>query len=200
MTQQLDEKKVALVNEVNVDVSQHIEHMNRKPTHCKGGHQECDQAEDLPFTRLLGACLALRSVARRDTVPQFDCDAEVRHEDSGQRQDVRDQQGAVCISSSLLLLTQPELFADGEALVFELDVVGVRDCGGHQAEGQQPDAGEDGGAGRHRGALLQGVNCGVIPAVRTERCLMNTLTHINVGKSVVSLSCRDPPTCPQQWP
>lgn len=160
--------------------------MNRKPAHRKGGHQERNQAKDLPLPSLLSTRLVPRPVARRDTVPQFDSDAEVRHKDSRQRQDVRDQQGAVCVRASFLLLTQPELLADGEAFVFELHVVGVRYRGSYEATGQQPDACEDGGARSHGGALLQGMDGGVISAVKKEQ---DFLLRGRNSCSVSTLAC-----------
>lgn len=169
VAQQLDEEKVALVDEVNVNVPQHVEHVNGKPAHREGGHQERHQAKDLPLPRLLSPRLGPRPVARRDAVPQFDSDAQIRHEDSGQRQDVRNQQGAVRVRAPFFLLTQPEFLTDGEAFVLELHVVGVRHRGSHEAAGEQPDAGEDGGARRHGGALLQGMNCGVVSALKKEQ-------------------------------
>lgn len=149
---------------MNVNVPQHVEDVNGEPAHCKGGDQERDQAEDLPLPSLLGARLVLAPLARRDTFPQFDSDAEIRHEHSRQREDVCNQQGAVRVRAPFFLLTQPELLADGEAFVLEFHVVGVQDGGTHQAAGEQPDANEDGGAGRHRGALLQRVDRRVISA------------------------------------
>lgn len=163
VAQQLDEQEVALVNEPDVDVSQHVEHVDGEPTHGEGRHQERHQAEDPPLTGSVGP------VARRHALPQLDGDAQVRREDGRQRQDVGEQQGAVGVRAPLPVLAQPELLADGEALGPELHVVGVRERGSHEAAGQQPDAGEDGGAGSHGGALLQGANCGVISATGTEQ-------------------------------
>ena len=134
---------------MNVDVSQHIEHMNRKPTHRKGRHQQRNQAKDLSLASLLSSRLAFGPVARCDTLPQLDSDAEIRDKDDGQRQDVCDEQGAVCVSASFFLLTPPEFLTDGEAFLFELHVVGVGDCRSDQPAGQQPDAGEDGDTGHH---------------------------------------------------
>lgn len=134
---------------MNVYVSQHIEYMNRKPTHCKGRHQQCNQAKDLSLASLLSTCLAFGPVARCDTLPQLDSDTEIRDKDSRQRQDICDQQGAVCISTSFFLLTQPEFLTDGEAFLFELYMVGVGDCGSYEATGQQPDASEDRDTGGH---------------------------------------------------
>lgn len=168
VAQQLDEQEVALVDEVDVDVPQHVEHVDWQPAHREGRHQQRHQAEDLALAGLLRAGLALRPVAGRDALPQLDRDAQIGHEDGRQRQHVRHQQGAVRVDAPLRLLIQPELLADGEALVFELHVVGVRHGGGHEAAGQQPDAGEHGGASGHRGALLQGVNRCVVPAEKIK--------------------------------
>lgn len=77
----MDKQKIALVDEVDVYVSQHVEHMNRKPAHCKGRHQERHQAEDLSLSSLVRSCLVLCPVARCDTLPQFDSDTEVGHKD-----------------------------------------------------------------------------------------------------------------------
>lgn len=153
---------------MNVYVSQYIEYMNRKPTQCKGRHQECNQTKDLPLTSLLSTCLDLWPVTWCNTFPQFDSDTEVRHKDSWQWQDISDQQGAVRISTSFLLLTQPEFLTDGEAFIFELYIVGVSDSWSYQSTGQQPDASEDGGTCSHRGALLQGMNCGIISTIKKE--------------------------------
>lgn len=82
VTEQLDEQKVALVDQVNVNVSQHVEHVNWEPAQCKDRDQERHQAEDLPLPSPLGACLVLAPVARCHTLPQFDSYTEVGHEDS----------------------------------------------------------------------------------------------------------------------
>lgn len=156
---------------MNVYVSQHIEYMNRKPAHCKGRHQERDQAKDLSLASLLSTRLALCPVAWCDTLPQFDSNTEIRDKDSWQRQDIRDQQGAVCISASFFLLTQPEFLTDGEAFLFELYMVSVGDCWCYQPAGQQPDAGEDGGTGSYRGTLLQGMNCCIISVIKKSSTL-----------------------------
>lgn len=169
VAEQLDEQKVALVDQVDVNVSQHVEDVDGEPAHREGGDQERNQAEDLPLPSLVGPRLALAPVARRHTFPQFDSDAEVGHEDGGQREHVRHQQGAIGVRASFSVLTQPEFLTDGEALVLELHVVGVQDGGTHQAAGEQPDADQHGGAGRHGGALLQWVHRCVISATREKR-------------------------------
>lgn len=64
VAQQLDQQKVALVNEVDVDVPQHVEHMDWKPAHSEGGHQKGNQSEDLPLASLVDAYLILCPVAR----------------------------------------------------------------------------------------------------------------------------------------
>lgn len=168
VAQQLDEQKVTLVNEVNVNVSQHVEHVNRKPAHRKGRHQESDQAKDLSFASLLSACLVLRPVAWSNAVPQFDSDAEIRDKNSRKREDVSNQQGAVRISTSFFFLTQPELLTDSEAFLFEFNMIGVGHCWSYQATRQKPDPSKDRGTGRHRGPLLQGVNCCIISAMNKE--------------------------------
>lgn len=170
MTEQLDEQKVAFVDQVDVNVSQHVEHVNGEPAHCKGGDQERDQAEDLPLPSLMGPHLLLAPVARRNTFPQFDSDAQVGHKDSRQREDVCNQQSAVRVRAPFSLLTQPEFLTDGEALILELHVVGVQDGGTHKAAGEQPDADQHGGAGRHGGALLQRVDRGVVSAAGRRAC------------------------------
>lgn len=78
MTEQLNEQKVVLINQVNVNVTQHVEHTDGHPADAKGCHHQAHQPEGLPFTHALGLCLALGVVARYDTVAQFDRDAEVR--------------------------------------------------------------------------------------------------------------------------
>lgn len=166
MAQQLDEQKVALVDQVNVNVSEHVEHVDRKPADCKGGHQERNQAKDLPLPGSVDAHLVLRPVARGNAFLQFDSDAEIRNKDSRQRKNISDQQGAVRVSPSFFLLAQPELFADGEAFLLELDMVGVRHRWSHQATRRQPDSSEDVGTGRHRGPLLQRVNSCIISATK----------------------------------
>lgn len=140
VTEQLDEQEVALVDQVNVNVSQHVEHVNGEPAQCKGRDQERHQAEDLPLPSPLGACLVLAPVARCHTLPQFDGYTEVRHEDSREREDVCYQQGAVRVRAPFFLLTQPEFLTDGEPFILELHVVGVQDCRAHEATGEQPDA------------------------------------------------------------
>lgn len=164
VAQQLDEQEVALVDQLDVNVPQHVEDVDGEPAHREGGDQERNQAEDLPLPSLVGPHLALAPVARGHTFPQFDSDAEVGDKDGGQREHVGHQQGAVGVGASLSVLTQPELLTDGEALVLELHVVGVQDGGTHQAAGEQPDADQHGGAGGHGGALLQRVDRCVISA------------------------------------
>ena len=154
---------------MNVYVSQHIEYMNRKPARSEGWHQKCNQAKDLSFTSLMSTCLALCPVAWCNTLPQFDSNAEIRDEDSRQWQDVCYQQSAICIGTSLFLLSQPELLADGEAFLFEFYMVGVGHCWSYEPTGQQPDASEDRSTSSHRGALLQGMNCCVISAIQMNK-------------------------------
>jgi len=183
VAQQLDEQEAALVDEVNVDVSQHVEHVNRKPTRREDRHQERNQAEDLPLACSLSSRLALRPVARGHTLPQLHGDAEVRDEDGRQRQHVRDQQRAVCVSTSFLLLTKPEFLTDGEAFLLELHVVRVGDRRGDHPAGQQPDASEDRGARGHGDPLLHEVDGGVIPAIQEQwRVIMRV---INASSTVM---------------
>lgn len=164
MTEQLDEEEVALVDQVDVNVAQHVEHVDGEPAHCKGGDQERHQAEDLPLPSLMGPRLLLAPVARCNTFPQLDGDTEIRDKDSRQREHVGHQQGAVRVRAPFSLLAQPEFLTDGEALILELHVVGVQDGGAHEAAGEQPDADQHRGAGSHGGALLQRVHRCVISA------------------------------------
>lgn len=140
VTEQLDEQKVAFVDQVDVNVSQHVEHVDREPAQCKGRDQERDQAENLPLPSLMGACLVLAPVARRHAFPQFDSYTKVGHEDRRKREDVCYQQGAVRVRAPFFLLTQPEFLTDSEPFILELHVIGVQDCGTHEAAGEQPDA------------------------------------------------------------
>ena len=164
VAEQLDEEEVAFVDQVDVNVSQHVEHVDGEPADCKSGDQERDQAEDLPLPGLMGPRLVLAPVTGSDTFPQFDSDAEVGDKDSREREDICNQQGAVRVGAPRSLLTQPELLTDGEALILELHVVGVQDGGTHKAAGEQPDADQHRGAGSHGGALLQRVHRCVISA------------------------------------
>lgn len=139
MAEQLNEQKVPLVNQVNVNVPQNVEDADGHPADAERRHHQTHQAEGLAFAHALSLRLALGVVARYDTVAQFDGDAQVRDAERRQWQDVGDEEGAVRVGQPLLLLTHPELLADGEALVLELHVVGVGDSWSHQTAGQQPD-------------------------------------------------------------
>lgn len=159
---------------MDVNVSQHVEHVDGEPAHCKGGDQERHQAEDLSLPSLMGPRLALAPVARRNTFPQLDSDTEIGDKDGRQREDVCNQQGAVRVRAPFSLLPQPEFLTDGEALILELYVVGVQDGGAHKAAGEQPDADQHGGAGSYGGALLQRVDRCVISA--TDRSARTSLS------------------------
>lgn len=98
VTEQLDEQKVALINQVNVNVAQHVEHTDGHPADAEGCHHQAHQAEGLAFAHALSFYLALSVVARYDTVPQFDRDAQVRDAERRQREDVSDEESAVCVS------------------------------------------------------------------------------------------------------
>lgn len=168
MTEQLNEQKVVLINQVNVNVAQHIEHTDRHPADAKGSHDQAHQPEGLPFAQTLGLCLTLGVVARYDTVPQFDRDAQVRDAERRKRQDVCDKESGVRISQPLPFLAHPELLADGEALILKLHVVGVSYSWSHQTTGQQPDPRQKVGAGQDRDALFQRMNCGIISTKKTR--------------------------------
>lgn len=148
MTEQLDEQEVALINHVNVNITQNIEDTDGQPADTKRCHHQAHQAEGLAFAHALSLCLALGVVARYDTVSQFDRDAQVRDAESRQGQNVGDEEGAVRVSQTLPLLAHPELLADGEALILELHMVSVSHSWSHQATGQQPDARQKVGAGQ----------------------------------------------------
>lgn len=166
VTEQLDEQEVALVDEVDVDVAQHVEHADGHPADAESRHHEAHEPEGLAFARALSLHLALGEVPRDDAVPQLDRDAQVGDGERRQRQDVRDEEGAVGVGQPLPLLAHPELLADGEALVLELHVVGVSHSWSHQTAGQQPDPRQQVGACQDRDALLQWVNSGIIPVQR----------------------------------
>lgn len=125
VTQKLDEQKVSLINQINVDVTQNIEHTDGHPADTKRCHHQAHQAEGLAFAHALSLRLALSVVARYDTVPQLDRDAQVRDAERRQRQDVGDEEGAVGVSQPLPLLAHPELLADGETLSLKLHMVSV---------------------------------------------------------------------------
>ncbi|TNN55594.1 hypothetical protein EYF80_034191 [Liparis tanakae] len=139
VAEQLDEQKVALVDQVDVDVAQHVEHADRHPADAERRHHQAHQAEGLAFAHALSLRLALGVVAGDHAVAQLDGDAQVGDAERRQRQDVGDEEGAVGVGQPLALLAHPELLADGEALVLELHVVGVSHGRSHQAAGQQPD-------------------------------------------------------------
>lgn len=149
MTQQLNEQEVPLINQVNVNIAQYVEHADRHPANTKRGHHKAHQAEGLAFAQALCLCLALGVVARYDTVPQFDRDAQVRDAEGRQRQDVGDEEGAVRIGQPLPLLTHPELLTDGEAFILKLHMVGVSHSWSHQPAGHQPDSRQKVGACQH---------------------------------------------------
>lgn len=69
VTEQLNEQKVPLVNQVNVNVPQNVEDTDGQPANAKRGHHQAHQAEGLALAHALSLCLALGVVARYDTVP-----------------------------------------------------------------------------------------------------------------------------------
>lgn len=169
VTEQLNEQEVALVNQVNVDVAQHVEHADGHPADAEGRHHQAHQPEGLAFAHALSLDLALGVVAGDHAVPQLDRDAQVGDGERRQRQDVCDEQGAVRVSQPLLLLAHPELFTDGEAFILELHMVGVSYSRSHQTAGQQPDPRQKVGAGQDSDALFQRVNGGIIPAKKQRK-------------------------------
>lgn len=168
MTEQLNKQKVVLVNQVNVNVTQHIEHTDGHPADAKGCHHQAHQPEGLAFAQTLGLRLTLGVVARYDTIPQFDRDAQVRYAECRKRQDICDKESGVRISQPLPLLAHPELLADGEALILKVHVVGVSYSWSHQAARQQPDARQKVGAGQDRDALFERMNGGIISTKKTR--------------------------------
>lgn len=146
VTEQLNEQEVALIDQVNVNVTQHVEHTDGHPAEAKGRHHQAHQPEGLSLAHALRLRLALGTVAGYDTVPQFDRDAQVGDAERRQRQDVSDEEGAVRVRQPLPLLAHPELLADGEAFIFKLHMVGVSHRWSHQTAGQQPDPGQNVGA------------------------------------------------------
>lgn len=149
VTEQLNEQEVALIDQVNVNVPQHVEHTDRHPADAEGRHHQAHQPKGLAFAHPLSLSLALGVVAGHDTIPQFDRDAQVRDAERGQRQDVGDEEGAVRVGQTLVLLADPELLADAEALVLKLHMVGVSHSWSHQSAGQQPDPRQQVGARHH---------------------------------------------------
>lgn len=166
VTEQLNEQKVPLVNQVDVDVAQHVEHADWQPADAKRRHHQAHQAEGLALAHALGLRLALGVVARHDAVPQLDRDAQVGDAERRQGQHVSDEEGAVRVGQPLPLLAHPELLADGEALVLELHMVRVSHSRSHQTAGQKPDPGQKVSARQHRDALFQRMNCGVVSVER----------------------------------
>lgn len=149
MAEQLNEQKVVLINKINVNVTQDVEHANGHPADAKSCNHETHKAKRLALAQALSLRLALGVVARYDAVPQLDRDAQVGDAERRQRQDVSDEESAVGVSQPLSLLTHPEFLADGEALVLELHVVGVSHSRSHEATGQQPDPRQKVGARQH---------------------------------------------------
>lgn len=139
MAQQLDEQEVALVDQVNVNVPQYVEHTDGHPAHAESCHHQGDQTEGLALAGSLGLGLALGAVARHHTVTELDRDAEVRDAEGRQRQDVGNEKCAVCVGQPLSLLAHPELLTDGKAVILELHMVGVGHGRGHKPTGEQPD-------------------------------------------------------------
>ena len=157
------------MDEVNVDVAQHVEHADGHPAETEGRHHQGDQAEGLALARPLRLGLALRAVARHHAVAQLDRDAEVGGAKRRQREDEGDEEGAVSVRQPVGLLAHPELLADDEALVLELHMVGVSHCRGHQTTGQQPDPRQQVGTRQHRDALLQRVHSGIVSEAKGKR-------------------------------
>lgn len=139
MAQQLDEQEVALVDQVNVNVPQYVEHTDGHPAHAESCHHQGDQTEGLALAGSLGLGLALGAVARRHTVTELDRDTEVRDAEGRERQDVGHEERAVGVGQPLFLFAHPELLTDGEALIFELHMVSVGYSRGHKPTGEQPD-------------------------------------------------------------
>lgn len=169
VTEQLDEQKVVLVDQIDVNVTQNVEHADGHPANAESCHHQAHEPKCLAFAHALSLRLALSVVARYDTVPQFDWDAQVRDAERRKRQNVGDQEGAIGISQPLSLLTHPELLTDGEAFVSELHMVGVSHSRSHQSTGQEPDPRQKVGASQDGDAFLQWVHCGVISRRRQSR-------------------------------
>lgn len=146
VTQQLNQQEVALIDQVDVNITQDVEHTDGHPAETKSRHYQAHQTEGFALAYALRLRLALGAMAGYDAVPQFDGDAQVRDAESRQGQDVGDEECAVRVGQPLLLLAHPELLADGEAFILELHVVGVSHGWCHQAAGQQPNPGQEVGA------------------------------------------------------
>ena len=163
VAEQLDDQEEALVDQVDVDVAQHVEDADGQPADGERRHHQRHQPEGLAFAGALRRRLALGAVARHHAVAQLDGDAQVGDAERGEWQHVGDEERAVGVRQPLALTADPELLADGEALVLERHVVGVRHGRRHQAAGQQPDPRQQVGAAHHRYALFQRVYSSVVP-------------------------------------
>lgn len=204
VTEQLDEQKVVLVNQIDVNVTQNVEHADGHPANAESCHHQAHEPKRLAFAHALSLRLALGVVARYDTVPQFDWDAQVRDAERRKRQNVGDQEGAVGVSQPLSLLAHPELLTDGEAFVFELHMVGVSHSRSHQSTGQEPDPRQKVCASQDGDAFLQWVHCGVISRRRQSRRVrkekqperdkkMSRMSHCRGGRrttAVIAISNR----------
>lgn len=77
MTEELNEKKVSLVDQVDVNVSQDVEDTNGHPTNAKRCHHQAHQAKGLAFAHALGLRLTLSVVSWYDAIAKFDGNAQV---------------------------------------------------------------------------------------------------------------------------
>lgn len=72
VTEQLDEQKVVLVDQIDVNVPQDVEHADGHPTDAESRHHQAHEAKRLALADALGLRLALGVVAGYDAVPQLD--------------------------------------------------------------------------------------------------------------------------------
>lgn len=77
VAEQLQQKEVFFVDEVDIDVTDDVEDMNGEPADGESSHHQHQEAEDLPSSQAVKLCLALCRMTRNDTVLQLDGDADV---------------------------------------------------------------------------------------------------------------------------
>lgn len=77
MTEKLNEKEIVLVDEIDVNVPNDIENIDREPTYCKGCDHQHNESEYLPLAESIKLCLTLRGVARDHPVLQLDRNANI---------------------------------------------------------------------------------------------------------------------------
>lgn len=95
VTQQLDQQKITLVDQVYIDISKNVENAYRQPADPECGNHQRHEAKRLPLPRPLGFRLTLGTVTWHNAVAKLHGNAQIGNAEGGQRKDVGDEERAV---------------------------------------------------------------------------------------------------------